>query len=86
MLLPVDYYRMECVSVACPACHSHRGEPCKGHNVRYYRGSGHTDRKTAFRMWAKNHRQAYEALRAQAERQAAIATKPTTNELYMGEN
>ena len=86
MLLPVDYYRMEVVTVDCPACGSVRGEPCKGKNVKYYHGSGHTDRKNRFRKWAKYNPEAYEALRDQIERQAALAVEPRTNELYMGEN
>lgn len=83
-MMLVDYYRMECVTVACPACGAVRGERCKGKNVEYYSGSGHSDRKVAFRRWAKRHPDAYSQLRAQIKEQAAVV--PDHSQLYMGEN
>lgn len=81
-----DYYRMECATVDCPACGAVRGELCRGKNVSHYQGTGHVDRKSAFRQWAHRHKDKYENLKAQIVRGHALAGVPATNELYMGEN
>ena len=80
-----DYYRMECATVPCPACGAVRGELCRGVNVAHYKGSGHTDRKSAFRAWAHRNKAKYEALKTQAWN-TRIVPEPKCNELYMGEN
>lgn len=85
-LLLCDYYAMECATVDCPACGARRGEKCLGKNVVRYQASGHTDRKNAFRSWAKRNPDAYKRLRRQAQLLAESRTNPRTNELYMGEN
>ena len=86
MLQIVDYYRMQCATVDCPACGAKRGEACIGKNVARYVASGHTDRKNAFRHWVKRNPEKYDRLRAQAVLLAESRTSPITNELYMGEN
>ena len=80
-----DYYRMECATVPCPACGAVRGELCRGKNVAHYHGSGHSDRKAAFRQWAYQNKTRYKALKEQA-RNTRIVPDPNCNELYMGEN
>lgn len=81
-----DYYRMECATVPCPACGAQRGEGCIGKNVARYVGSGHSERKSAFRRWAKRNREQYTRLRRQVELLAESRCDPKTNDLYMGEN
>ncbi len=59
-----DYGRMVCVTVDCPYCRAHRGEPCQSWRGRPWAVSTtHTDRRCAFGAWRRRNRPRYRAMR-----------------------